>query len=390
MADVTFNAEVWNQPIAGYTFYYSNYRYLTYDYIHAAPGTSYLIDVDLELRYIVETAPSRYQVLPYIKTKRMKYTLELNAAGYIIGGEWLSDARPDFLWSLRRKPSLKDDGGLDYEKIKYLIDLSLGDATLDNPETPETPEPPESPETPEEPLQPEEPENPDLQIYKLKISPQILTLKTGESYQFTGHAINRNLDPLDIKVEWYVLDEEGSVDQTGLYTAPNTPGTYRVQIEYYSDTLNKYFEATATIFVQAGSEVVTPSEPVEPVEVEPTDPINPWEEQVIGYIEFEEMDDYQVLVPGQQLIVKAVYYDEDWNRQPVQFHYKADGGHINHRGIYTAPTTPGTYTITVNPIMGGEILSHINNFIYVIVEERHAEEEDEVVPLPNPSPRPRF
>lgn len=47
----------------------------------------------------------------------MDYNLDINANGEIIGGEWKSAARPDFLW-LKEKPA-KFTG--DYERLADLL-----------------------------------------------------------------------------------------------------------------------------------------------------------------------------------------------------------------------------------------------------------------------------
>ena len=60
------------------------------------------------MSYVTEVAahraPLKQQYQDYTKTLRLEYMLELDAAGIVIGGEWASDNRPDFLWIPTAKP----------------------------------------------------------------------------------------------------------------------------------------------------------------------------------------------------------------------------------------------------------------------------------------------
>ncbi|MEZ4743198.1 MAG: hypothetical protein R3B45_12265 [Bdellovibrionota bacterium] len=122
VADIVIDSEVWNQPIVGYDFTYSNYRDLADDpsYRHAAAGTKRLVDVDLQMEYLQESSPSRELVNPLTSSTHLQYTLELDKNDYIIGGEWLSRQHPDFLWQMRRKPDRAGDSSLDYSVIQEL------------------------------------------------------------------------------------------------------------------------------------------------------------------------------------------------------------------------------------------------------------------------------
>lgn len=126
VADVYSDYQVWNQPVTGYTSRSFNRRSLASEpgYRYAAQGTSELIDIQLTLYYINETSPSRYPVSPVTASKNLSYTLELDQWGYVIGGEWISEDRPDFLWELRRTPQTADSGALDYQLLTQLNELS--------------------------------------------------------------------------------------------------------------------------------------------------------------------------------------------------------------------------------------------------------------------------
>ena len=118
--DATYDYEVWNQPMYGYSYSYFNpqtnkaYSTLSYakvavaDYTndkfkaYRAPGTTHIVGVSMDARWTVETNPSHATTdsatRDAISGARYLYTLELDSTGKIIGGEWHQNAHPDFLW----------------------------------------------------------------------------------------------------------------------------------------------------------------------------------------------------------------------------------------------------------------------------------------------------
>lgn len=119
--DVTYDYEVWNQPVSGYSYRYFNpvTRQPTDDPKVAiipveqfeqdpyrkfrAKKTKYVVGVSLEVSYGVETTPvhSEFdsQAMDSINTAFYFYDLELDENYNIIGGEWYNRDHPDFLWS---------------------------------------------------------------------------------------------------------------------------------------------------------------------------------------------------------------------------------------------------------------------------------------------------
>jgi hypothetical protein len=98
IADVTRDFEVWNQPVFAYDAHITNQREPSDK--QRGFGTHKVIEVYLELHYVVERDQHwdfRINRSDYA-TKHYQYELELNAKGNIIGGEWISEDRPDFLW----------------------------------------------------------------------------------------------------------------------------------------------------------------------------------------------------------------------------------------------------------------------------------------------------
>lgn len=129
IADVQNDEQVWNQPVSGYRLSYSNLRpYTGQDGSGSfrAPGTAQLVDVIVQLDYVAETNPSATAHGNSFDSLRVSYQLELDRNGYVIGGEWTSKDRPDFLWQVRSTPDTRASGVIDYNVVKALLQQSLG------------------------------------------------------------------------------------------------------------------------------------------------------------------------------------------------------------------------------------------------------------------------
>jgi len=99
VADVTRDFEVWNQPIHGYESVILSE--ISGKSEGAAPGTVREVELQTTMNYTTEINQSYSQVIPSYSSNASKYyhyRIELNDKDEIIGGEWLEDNRPDFLW----------------------------------------------------------------------------------------------------------------------------------------------------------------------------------------------------------------------------------------------------------------------------------------------------
>lgn len=119
--DVTFDYEVWNQPVYGYSYTYFNpqTRKATSNLAQAklaisayttdkfkrfrSPQTRSVIGVSMLVSYIVEVNPTQREedqaAYDSIQQVAYEYDLELDANDVIIGGEWYRNEHPDFLWT---------------------------------------------------------------------------------------------------------------------------------------------------------------------------------------------------------------------------------------------------------------------------------------------------
>jgi hypothetical protein len=122
--DRTYDYEVWNQPIRGYRV--TNKQEVNAEEANTLIGvtdgtTEYrfnddaksFMKIDLALDYIAESNQETdgnlaTKIDNYTHTDNYSYVLELDAAGKIIGGEWIGSSKtnhPDFLWLSTNKPS---------------------------------------------------------------------------------------------------------------------------------------------------------------------------------------------------------------------------------------------------------------------------------------------
>lgn len=130
--DSTYDAEVWNYSLLGYSLTYFNPQTLrptndlsqavlplekfTIDKFHnlRATETKYVIGVILDVTHIAAVNPThRSMSSGPTKTLRHYYDLELDANYNIIGGEWYMNAHPDFLWTFAKNAEAKSPA--DYE-----------------------------------------------------------------------------------------------------------------------------------------------------------------------------------------------------------------------------------------------------------------------------------
>lgn len=117
--DSSFNNEIWNFPVDSYYFTYFNPltmkptrsweesivekdKYSGDPYKdYRDPRTTHIIGVVMEVFFPNATVPRAYGKVSkrLMKSKTFIYDLELDQAMNIIGGEWYSKERPDFIWT---------------------------------------------------------------------------------------------------------------------------------------------------------------------------------------------------------------------------------------------------------------------------------------------------
>ena len=130
VADVTRSLQVWNQPIFGFDTKVLGERAPSPG---AAPDAVREVEVETRMSYTVETrarwrADREENPGPSVREATYRYVVELNAQGDIVGGEWMTEERPDFLWTRERA-----DFSGDWEKLGELLQLSTVGEELEEP-----------------------------------------------------------------------------------------------------------------------------------------------------------------------------------------------------------------------------------------------------------------
>lgn len=119
--DASFDFQVWNQPLLGYTYTYFNPHTLqatevlqeatvtraafTSDIFkkYRSPRMASVVGVIMKATYMGENGNEQvHEDVPEndsIMDVYYYYDLEVDASGKIIGGEWYTNAHPDFLWT---------------------------------------------------------------------------------------------------------------------------------------------------------------------------------------------------------------------------------------------------------------------------------------------------
>jgi hypothetical protein len=119
--DATYDYQVWNQPVASYSYQYFNPH--TKEHFNEArlamiPIESYegdkfktyrhkdskqIVGVELTLNYVQETTANHTDIdneeYDSMAQVTYLYDLEMDSEGNIIGGEWYQNAHPDMIWT---------------------------------------------------------------------------------------------------------------------------------------------------------------------------------------------------------------------------------------------------------------------------------------------------
>jgi hypothetical protein len=116
--DGDLGAEVWNFPLQSAHYRYFNPQTLeetqswqsaqipieryTVDKVREfrSPDARSVVGIYMDVTYPIEIEPGASRIFDApTKTVRYIYDLELDASGSVIGGEWYSNAHPDFIWT---------------------------------------------------------------------------------------------------------------------------------------------------------------------------------------------------------------------------------------------------------------------------------------------------
>ncbi len=119
--DATYDYEVWNQPLFGYSYSYFNpqtrkraaklrdaqveksaFGNDLFKSYRSKKGVS-MVGIAMDIVYVVETHPNHNETDSAENDCQREvsymYDLELDETGQIVGGEWYTNLHPDFLWT---------------------------------------------------------------------------------------------------------------------------------------------------------------------------------------------------------------------------------------------------------------------------------------------------
>ncbi len=99
--DRTKDQEVWNQPVEGYEVNFVGELPVTST---SAPGTVKVVEVKAVVQYTTEMEAHKKPKnqgdrSDFVVDQEYHYSLDIDASDNIIGGEWISEDFPDFVWA---------------------------------------------------------------------------------------------------------------------------------------------------------------------------------------------------------------------------------------------------------------------------------------------------
>jgi len=116
VADIENGKEVWNHVPVRYKMNIVNDNLPPES--DSARGTVKTIRVKTDVFYVFNSPKNTWETYGQNAGKKSyEYTLDINASGMIIGGNWISKLRPDFLWLVDKVPSFNSK----FEKLSELL-----------------------------------------------------------------------------------------------------------------------------------------------------------------------------------------------------------------------------------------------------------------------------
>jgi len=147
----------------------------------------------------------------------------------------------------------------------------------------------------------------------ISIEPAEVTIYEGQTATFSGNVLNA----ADPSINWQIItagtnEEVGAISPDGLYTAPNSPGSFQIRITSIEDNTKS---AVATITVEQISLAITPIT--------------------------------HNIAPAAQ----AQFTSTNNGNITNNITWSSSAGSISNTGLFTAPNTTGTFTITATSLL---------------------------------------
>lgn len=150
--------------------------------------------------------------------------------------------------------------------------------------------------------------------FRIEVTPATVSLAVGASQQFTAVGRDEVGTKYSVQVAWKVTG--GTVSTTGLYKAPSTAGTYRVIATRVGDVLAD----TSVVTVGGGGTTGSP-------------------------VKIELTPSTVTLAPAATQQFTAKGKDQSGVLVSVRIVWRAIGGSVTSAGLYTAPSSAGSYKV---------------------------------------------
>ena len=179
----------------------------------------------------------------------------------------------------------------------------------------------------------ETPPQDDPKLTYLYINPASLSIKEGNSYQFTYRAEDQDHDPITVTPSWSMnKSDAGTINASGNFTAGHIPGTYTNAVRLSTGSLSVF--ARVIVYQSPEEQIV-----LDRVEILDTNDL------ALSGFSIDEGDSKQF---------KAKAYDTNGNDITAQTSFTWNvnnyAGTINSNGYFIASYNPGFYSGAINLI----------------------------------------
>ena len=192
----------------------------------------------------------------------------------------------------------------------------------------------------------------------LYIDPAAISVKAGQTYQFTAKAFDGSWSPVQITPTWSVVKTDaGTISSTGLFTASNVTGTYNAAVKLASGNMSAYAKVVvlandATNPGTGGNTGNTGGNP------------NPAISSQLTYLYVDPAAISVEKGNSYQFVGRA--YDQNWTPMQIPFTWSINrpaAGTVSATGLFTASQTKGTYENAVK-LTAGNLSAYARVVVY--------------------------
>ncbi|HAR54967.1 TPA: hypothetical protein DCR79_01625, partial [Patescibacteria group bacterium] len=162
-------------------------------------------------------------------------------------------------------------------------------------------------------------------LERVEIIPNSISIRVNNQYDFNAQAYDNNNNPIfnDVNYSWSVISGGGTIDQNGLYSAPNYTGMATVQVRATQGSRDRYALATVTV-----TDEDQPSGEISTVRITPS----------VAYLNIGASVDFNA--QAYNAFGSPVSADYSWSLM-------SNIGSIDQNGYFVAGSNIGTYNDVV-------------------------------------------